>query len=293
MAAGSPGVPDPGRTAPAARLRRPARRRARRGTGRRDAVAVTLGESGALLSYAAGSGDAPLVVPAPASTASTPAAPATGSPSPPQRASARARVTSEAVQDGGRRTPPAYVAAGGPASLRRADGGHAPGGPRPSRTLVAQVGVARRHRRRHRRLLRPPARRPRRAPCARPGGSGDCLVVCLNSDASVRRLKGPTRPAGARRPTGPGARGAGVRRRGRGLRRGHPRRGAPPAAARHLGQGRRLRRRRRAGGRRAARPGAARPSCCPTSQGRSTTRLVAPRHRARRPHHASDRPTQR
>jgi len=23
---------------------------------------------------------------------------------------------------------------------------------------------------------------------------GDCLVVCLNSDASVRRLKGPTRP---------------------------------------------------------------------------------------------------
>jgi rfaE bifunctional protein nucleotidyltransferase chain/domain len=28
---------------------------------------------------------------------------------------------------------------------------------------------------------------------------GDCLIVCLNSDASVRRLKGPTRPLVAER----------------------------------------------------------------------------------------------
>ena len=32
---------------------------------------------------------------------------------------------------------------------------------------------------------------------------GDCLVVCLNSDRSVARLKGPDRPLVAR-PTGPG-----------------------------------------------------------------------------------------
>ena len=28
----------------------------------------------------------------------------------------------------------------------------------------------------------------------RPLGLGDCLVVCINSDDSVRRLKGPSRP---------------------------------------------------------------------------------------------------
>ena len=32
------------------------------------------------------------------------------------------------------------------------------------------------------------------APSRRPRRLGDCLVVCLNSDASVRRLKGPERP---------------------------------------------------------------------------------------------------
>ena len=52
---------------------------------------------------------------------------------------------------------------------------------------------------------------------------GDCLVVCLNSDASVSRAEGPG-PAGdpAGRPR-PAARGAELRRRGHDLRRGRPR----------------------------------------------------------------------
>ena len=73
---------------------------------------------------------------------------------------------------------------------------------------------------------------------------GDCLVVLLNSDDSVRRLKGESRPlqsAGRPRHRPVGAR---ARRRRRRLRRGHPRRRARAAAARRLGQGRRLRPRR-------------------------------------------------
>jgi len=51
----------------------------------------------------------------------------------------------------------------------------------------------RRVRRVHQRLLRPPASRPRVLPRRR-AALGDVLVVGLNGDASVRRLKGPGRP---------------------------------------------------------------------------------------------------
>ena len=54
---------------------------------------------------------------------------------------------------------------------------------------------------------------------------GDCLVVCLNSDASVRRLKGPERPLVPQADRARVLAGAGVRRRRGGLRRGHPVRG--------------------------------------------------------------------
>ena len=115
---------------------------------------------------------------------------------------------------------------------------------------------------------------------------GDRLVVLLNSDASVRRLKGPGRPVN------------GVADRRRVLEalacvdevvvfdEDDPARRARPAAARHLGQGRRLR---------PSRP-CRRPRCCRTWGGRvvllpylpdrSTTRILdhaAPRrHRSQR-----------
>ena len=103
---------------------------------------------------------------------------------------------------------------------------------------------------------------------------GDCLVVCLNSDASVRRLKGP----GARR------------------RRGRPRRGAARARAASTPSSSSTRTRppRRSsacaptsGSRAATTPRATLPEadvlarwggrgrrCCPSSTGRSTTRLI-------------------
>ena len=148
---------------------------------------------------------------------------------------------------------------------------------------VARQAAGRRRRRRGRgRLLRagpggaaarswPPAAAstcctPGTSPrCGRPAALGDCLVVCLNSDDSVRRLKGPSRPLVTGGRPGPGAAGAGVRRRRRRLRRGHPRRGAragcgptsgPRAATTPAPT---CPRPRCCGG------GAARPSCCPTS----------------------------
>ncbi len=150
------------------------------------AVAVTLGERGALLSYGEG---APVVAPAPSVHCVDPCGAGDRFAVSAALALASGRVTSEAVQDA--------VAAGGCFDLLHA--GH-----------VATLRAARR--------------------------LGDCLVVCLNSDESVRRLKGPARPPG-RRP-GPGARGARVRRRRRGLRGGHPGRGDRAPPARRVGQGR-------------------------------------------------------
>ncbi len=158
------------------------------------AVAVTLGERGALLSYGDGT---PVITPAPAVHCVDPcgagdmfsvtAALRLGS----------GQITSEAVQDAVW-SAAEYVAAGGPASLfpgetgprteterhpaaddaqalvRRVSGS---GG-----VVVATGGCFDLLHAGHVATLRE-ARR-----------LGDCLVVCLNSDDSVRRLKGPSRP---------------------------------------------------------------------------------------------------
>ncbi len=162
---------------------------------RAHAVAVTLGARGALLSYGDG---APVVTPAPPVSSTdtcgagdrfaVSAAVALGS----------GRVTTEAVAEAVAEAA-AYVAAGGPASLRRDPGplhhgpDHPLGAAVPAERLVASVarqggvvvatgGCFDLLHAGHVATLRA-ARR-----------LGDCLVVCLNSDESVRRLKGPGRP---------------------------------------------------------------------------------------------------
>lgn len=155
---------------------------------RAQGVAVTLGAQGALLTYGDG---APMVVPAPAVQCvdacgagdrfATSAALALG----------RGLLTSEAVQQAVREAA-AYVAAGGPRSLARPDLVD------PHRRMVVEDLVA--------------AVSSRGGTVVATGGCfdllhaghvatlraaralGDCLVVCLNSDDSVRRLKGPSRP---------------------------------------------------------------------------------------------------
>jgi rfaE bifunctional protein nucleotidyltransferase chain/domain len=154
------------------------------------AVAVTMGEGGALLSYGGG---APVVVPAPAVHCLDPCGAGDRFAVSAAAALGAGRVTVEAVQEAVVDAA-GYVAAGGPASLLAGDRGpRAEGPPRPVEELVAAV--------------------------SRQGGTvvatggcfdllhaghvatlraarqlGDLLVVCLNSDESVRRLKGPTRP---------------------------------------------------------------------------------------------------
>jgi rfaE bifunctional protein nucleotidyltransferase chain/domain len=151
------------------------------------AVAVTLGASGALLSH----GDtSPAVVPAPPLTAVDSCGAGDRFASAALAALAGGAVTLEAVQ-AGVAAASAFVAAGGAAAYGRAAsqvaGGSDPGDP------VAQV-------------------RARGGTVVATGGCfdllhaghvatleaaralGDCLVVCLNSDDSVRRLKGPSRP---------------------------------------------------------------------------------------------------
>ncbi len=158
------------------------------------AVAVTLGERGALLSYGDGT---PVVTPAPQVHCVDPCGAG-------DRFSVTAalrlgsgQITSEAVQDAVWAAAE-YVAAGGPASLipgdtgpqtepdrhPAADDAHAlvrrmsgHGG-----VVVATGGCFDLLHAGHVATLRE-ARR-----------LGDCLVVCLNSDDSVRRLKGPSRP---------------------------------------------------------------------------------------------------
>ena len=184
--------------APTPYLTRVGRRAEALATGwRAGAVAVTLGEGGALLSYGSG---APVVAPAPPVQCVDPcgagdcfavtAALCLGS----------GRVIAEAVEEAVIRAA-GYVAAGGPATLTGQDRpvptGAAPQGAAPSDhaghdaveavrarggTVVATGGCFDLLHAGHVASLRA-ARR-----------LGDCLVVCLNSDASVRRLKGPSRP---------------------------------------------------------------------------------------------------
>ena len=144
-----------------------------------------------------------------------------------------------------------------------------------SRRRPATAAPGRRHARRHRRLLRRPARRARRVAWRRPRRLGDCLVVLLNSDASVRRLKGPDRPVQrpedrARVLLGLGCVDAVVV-----FDEDDPARRARPAAPGRLGQGRRLRRQRPARGRSSSAAGAAGSCSLPYLAGRSTTAILA------------------
>jgi len=150
---------------------------------RAHAVAVTLGSGGALLSH----GDAsPAVVPAPSVLARDACGAGDRFATAALRALAGGAVTLEAVQ-AGVQAAAAFVAEGGAAAY----------GTEPQRETGPDV-VAR--------------QRARGGTVVATGGCfdlvhaghvatleaaralGDCLVVCLNSDESVRRLKGPGRP---------------------------------------------------------------------------------------------------
>ena len=151
------------------------------------AVAVTLGSRGALLSYGEG---APMVVPAVPVTGGDPCGAGDSFAAAAALALADGAVTGEAVA-AAVAAASAFVARGGASAWDaeqprtvaepgvdgvlarvRADGG----------TVVATGGCFD--------LLHPGHVATLRA--AR--GLGDCLVVCINSDESVRRLKGPARP---------------------------------------------------------------------------------------------------
>jgi D-beta-D-heptose 7-phosphate kinase/D-beta-D-heptose 1-phosphate adenosyltransferase len=151
------------------------------------AVAVTLGARGALLSYGEG---APMVVPAVPVTGGDPCGAGDAFAAAAAQALADGAVTGEAVS-AAVAAASAFVARGGASAWDAdepnvvaepgADGViarvRAAGG-----TVVATGGCFD--------LLHPGHVATLRA--AR--GLGDCLVVCINSDASVRRLKGPARP---------------------------------------------------------------------------------------------------
>ncbi|MDT0277416.1 D-glycero-beta-D-manno-heptose 1-phosphate adenylyltransferase [Blastococcus goldschmidtiae] len=151
------------------------------------AVAVTMGARGALLSYGSG---APMVVPAVPVTGGDPCGAGDSFAAAAALALADGAVTGEAVSSavafagvfvarGGatawdRETPNVVAEPGAEGVIARV---RAAGG-----TVVATGGCFD--------LLHPGHVATLRA--AR--GLGDCLVVCINSDDSVRRLKGPTRP---------------------------------------------------------------------------------------------------
>ncbi|MEU0098460.1 MULTISPECIES: D-glycero-beta-D-manno-heptose 1-phosphate adenylyltransferase [unclassified Streptomyces] len=155
-------------------------------------VAVTLGSDGALLSH----GDDPLLVSAPRTAsgdacgagdrfAATAAGLLADGALPEKAVQAAVRAATRYVTDGGAAglrydrpaAPPDPDASPNPESARLADRVRAQGG-----TVVAAGGCFDLLHAGHVALLQA-ARR-----------IGDCLIVCVNSDASVRRRKGPTRP---------------------------------------------------------------------------------------------------
>jgi D-beta-D-heptose 7-phosphate kinase / D-beta-D-heptose 1-phosphate adenosyltransferase len=185
----------------------PAAVAAARELGRRwsaDAVAVTLGERGAVLVQG---GTGPLVVPAPPVAATDPCGAGDRFAATAATALRRGALASEAVTSAVA-SASAYLAAGGVSRYGRADGDPdlapdqtaAPASaPAPARAGEDAAGLARRVRAAggtvvatggcfdllhagHVSLLQ----------TAR--SLGDCLIVCLNSDDSVRRLKGDGRP---------------------------------------------------------------------------------------------------
>jgi D-beta-D-heptose 7-phosphate kinase/D-beta-D-heptose 1-phosphate adenosyltransferase len=156
-------------------------------------VAVTLGARGALLATAE---DVPLVVPAPAAPAGDPCGAGDRFAATVAVRLAAGALPSEAVT-AAVAAASAYVAAGGPAGLSTPDQPPVPRAAPAAResaaevvgrvraaggTVVATGGCFD--------LLH--AGHVATLEAAR--GLGDCLVVCLNSDASVRRLKGAGRP---------------------------------------------------------------------------------------------------
>jgi D-beta-D-heptose 7-phosphate kinase/D-beta-D-heptose 1-phosphate adenosyltransferase len=189
----------------------PAAVAAARELGRRwsaDAVAVTLGERGAVLVQG---GTGPLVVPAPPVAATDPCGAGDRFAATAATALRRGALASEAVTSAVV-SASAYLAAGGVSRYGRADGDPAPApapasgsgsgsalAPVPAHAGEDAAGLARRVRAAggtvvatggcfdllhagHVSLLQ----------TAR--SLGDCLIVCLNSDDSVRRLKGDGRP---------------------------------------------------------------------------------------------------
>jgi D-beta-D-heptose 7-phosphate kinase / D-beta-D-heptose 1-phosphate adenosyltransferase len=159
------------------------------------AVAVTMGARGALLSYGSG---APMVVPAVPVTGGDPCGAGDSFAAAAALGLADGLVTGEAVS-AAVAAASAFVARGGAASW---DGGTSWDGGAAEPDLVREPGadaVIARVRAAGGTvvatggcfdLLHPGHVATLRA--AR--GLGDCLVVCINSDASVRRLKGPGRP---------------------------------------------------------------------------------------------------
>jgi rfaE bifunctional protein nucleotidyltransferase chain/domain/rfaE bifunctional protein kinase chain/domain len=153
------------------------------------AVAVTLGVRGALLSYGEG---APMVVPAVPVTGGDPCGAGDSFAAAAALALADGAVTGEAVASAVAFAS-AFVARGGASAWDTVpdapDAGAEPGADAviarvraAGGTVVATGGCFD--------LLHPGHVATLRA--AR--GLGDCLVVCINSDESVRRLKGPSRP---------------------------------------------------------------------------------------------------
>jgi D-beta-D-heptose 7-phosphate kinase/D-beta-D-heptose 1-phosphate adenosyltransferase len=152
------------------------------------AVAVTLGARGALLSYGEG---APMVVPAVPVTGGDPCGAGDSFAAAAALALADGAVTGEAVA-AAVAAASAFVARGGATSWDAATAVAAAPAPgvdallervrTAGGTVVATGGCFDLLHAGHVATLR----------AAR--GLGDCLVVCINSDASVRRLKGPSRP---------------------------------------------------------------------------------------------------
>jgi len=153
------------------------------------AVAVTLGPYGALLSYGEG---APVVTPAPDVHCVDPCGAGDRFAVTAALSLGAGRVTTEAIGDAVVKAAE-YVAAGGPAALVPDPSEPSDEGPLSVEQLVASVSA-------------------QGGTVVATGGCfdllhaghvatlraarqlGDCLVVCLNSDDSVRRLKGPARP---------------------------------------------------------------------------------------------------
>ncbi len=157
-------------------------------------VAITLGKKGAVL--VTGDGP-PVVVPAPAAATTDPCGAGDRFASAAAGMLADGALLSEAVT-GAVMAASAFVAAGGASAVELGRGGVASISPTDDKLLRAQTIIAQTRARGgtvvatggcfdlihagHVRFLR------------QARALGDCLIVCLNDDASVRRLKGPGRP---------------------------------------------------------------------------------------------------